>query len=141
MLFRSRAIAPSGATNGFYDTSLLSGYDQYEWVKARGNTVNAGIVVKALPWLHLAYSQSNSFNPSAPVFDVYWQPLPDPRGRTKDYGFDLEFLRDAAGRPRVNLRVKQYETADIGRSTGDIPTVVARTLRLDYYPEIGRAHV
>lgn len=131
----NKAIAPSGATNGFYDTSPLPGYDQNDWLQRRGNTTNAGIVVKVLPWLHLTYSQSNSFNPGTPVYDVYWQPLPDPRGRTKDYGFDLELFRDAGGRPRVNLRAKQYETVDIGRSSGDIPTVVVRSLRLDYYPD------
>jgi TonB-dependent Receptor Plug Domain len=131
----NRAVAPSGATLGFFDTSNLSGYDQNDWLQRRGTTTNAGLVVKALKWLHLTYSQSNSFNPSTPVYDVYWQPLPDPRGRTRDYGFDLELFRDSAGRPRLNIRAKQYETIDSGRSTGDIPTVVVRTLRLDYYPD------
>ena len=131
----NKAIAPSGTTLGFYDTSTLSGYDQNDWLQRRGNTTNAGIVLKVLPWVSLTYSQSNSFNPGTPVYDVYWKPLPDPRGRTRDYGFDLQLFRDSSGRPRVNLRAKQYETTDIGRSSGDIPTVVVRTLRLDYYPD------
>jgi hypothetical protein len=128
------AVAPSGATNGFYDQSTQSGWGQNDWIQRSGRTTNTGVVVKPLRWLRLAYSQSNSFQPGSVAYDVYWQPLPDPRGKTKDYGFDLDLFRDATGRPRINIRARQYETIDSGRSTGEVPAIITRTIQLDYIP-------
>lgn len=125
------AIAPSAATNGFYDTSDMENFGNYEWVQRGGNTTNTGVVVKVFNWLRLDYSQSNSFNPSSVAYDVYGQPLPDPRGKTKDYGFDLNFFPDVDGVPRVSIRARQYETVDFGRGSSSVNTIVQRAIRLD----------
>lgn len=125
-------IAPSAATNGFYDTSPLSSFTTKEWVQHHGKTTTAGVVVKPFRWLRLAYNQANSFIPGEPRLDAYLQPLPNPRGETKDYGFDLDLFPDASGQPRLSLRAKQYETLDSGRNPGISGTITMRALRIDY---------
>lgn len=125
------ALAPSSATNGYYNTSGMEDFGQYDWVANRGQTTNYGIVIRPLPWLGLTYSQSDAFNPGSLAYDVYGQPLPDPRGKTKDYGFDLQLLPDSSGRSRLSIRAKQYETIDAGRGTSEINTIVQRAVRLD----------
>lgn len=125
------AINPSAATDGFYDTSPMNSFGQYDWVEREGNTTTAGIVVKVFKWLSLDYSQSNSFNPSSLAYDIHGQPLPDPRANTKDYGFDLNFFPDSSGAPRLSLRARQYETIDFGRGSSSVNTIVQRAIRLD----------
>lgn len=125
------AINPSSATNGFYDTSPMNSFGQYDWVEREGNTTSAGVVVKVFDWLRLDYSQSNSFNPSSQAYDIYGQPLPDPRANTKDYGFDLSLFPDASGSPRLSIRARQYETINFGRGSSSVNTIVQRAIRLD----------
>jgi outer membrane receptor protein involved in Fe transport len=125
------AINPTAATNGFYDRSSMNLFGQNDWVGQHGNTTNAGVVVKPLRWLHLTYSQSNSFSPGSLAYDIYGQALGDPRGRTKDYGFALALFPDVSGRARLNIVAKQYETIDLGRGTSEINTIVQRAIRLD----------
>ncbi len=121
------AINPTVDTNGYYDMSPMDEYGQYEWVRRKGNTTTAGVVVKPLSWLNLSYNQSNSFSPSSTVYDVYGQPMPDPTGKTKDYGFTLKLLND-----RLVISAKQYETLAKGRGTSDLNTIVQRIIRMDY---------
>ena len=125
------ALAPSAATNGFYDRTPMDSFGQNDWVGRKGNTTNFGIVAKPLSWLHLTYSQSNSFSPGSLAYDIYGQPLTDPRGKTKDYGFALALFPDLEGRPRLNIVAKQYETIDLGRGSSEINTIVQRAIRLD----------
>lgn len=125
------AINPSAATNGFYDTSDMNSFGTYDWVESEGNTTNVGVVVRVLDWLSLTYSQSDSFNPVSTAYDIYGQPLPDPRADTKDYGFDLNFFPDAGGVPRLSIRARQYETVDFGRGSSSVNTIVQRAIRLD----------
>jgi hypothetical protein len=120
------AINPTAATNGYYDTSPVYQYGTNDWVQNKGKTDNEGIVVKPLRWLSLSYNQANSFNPGSAVYDVWGQPLPDPRGKSKDYGFSFRLFND-----RVVVTAKQYETVDIGRSTSDLNTIVQRAIRMD----------
>jgi outer membrane receptor protein involved in Fe transport len=120
------AVNPTAATNGYYDTSPLGGYGQYDWVQTRGKTTNEGIVVKPLKWLFLSYNQANSFSPGSQTYDVLGNPLPDPYGKTKDYGFQLNLLQG-----RLRITAKQFETVDIGRSTSDLNTIVQRAIRMD----------
>lgn len=125
------ALNPTAATNGFYDRSVMDSFGQYDWVGGHGRTKNYGVVVKALRWLNLTYSQSNSFSPGSLAYDIYGEALPDPQGETKDYGFALALFPDAGGRPRLNISARQYETIDRGRGSSDINTIVQRAIRLD----------
>jgi hypothetical protein len=58
-------------------------------------------------------------------------PLPDPKGKTRDYGFQLVLLNG-----RLSIRAQQYETVDDGRADSTVNTYVARTLRMDYSSSI-----
>jgi hypothetical protein len=125
------AINPTAATDGYYDMSPVFQYGTNDWVKNRGRTDNQGLVVKPLRWLSLSYNQANSFNPGSAVYDVWGKPLPDPRGKSKDYGFSLSLFPDVTGAARLVITAKQYETVDIGRSTSDLNTIVQRAIRMD----------
>ncbi|MBI5691998.1 MAG: hypothetical protein HZC55_18100 [Verrucomicrobia bacterium] len=120
------AGAPSATTNGFYDMTPMYSFGQYDWVAQRGKTDTQGIVVKALSWLSVHYNQANSFTPGSLAYDVYGQPLPDPQGETKDYGFQLNLFNN-----RLTIRATQYETLDTGRGSSEINTLVQRAIRLD----------
>ena len=120
------ATSPTTATDGFYVGPTPELWNAYDWVQNRGKTTTEGGVVKALPWLHLLYSRSTSFSPGALNYDIYGQPLPDPRGKTRDYGFQFILLNG-----RLSIRAQQYETLDIGRADSTINTYIARTLRMD----------
>jgi hypothetical protein len=87
--------------------------------------------VKPLNWVHLLYNQADSFTPGSLAYNVYGVPLPDPKGKTKDYGIQLVLFGGS-----LNIRAEQYETLDIGRADSTINTYVARTLRLDYSSSI-----
>jgi len=126
------AISPTAATNGYYDTSSMDTYSAYDWVSRKGKTTNAGIVVKPLRWLSLTYSQSDSFSPGSLAYDVEGVALPDPTGKTKDYGFSLNLFND-----RLIITAKQYETLDRGRGTSDINTIVQRADRMNYRTSSG----
>jgi hypothetical protein len=122
------AINPSTATDGFYDLSSQTLYTAYDWLKSWGTTTTSGVVVKPLSWMHLLYNKATSFTPGSLGYDVYGQPLPDPKGKTRDYGFQF-ILFDG----RLSIRAQQYETLDNGRGDSTINTYVQRTLRMDYF--------
>jgi hypothetical protein len=123
------AVSPTTASDGYYVGPIPAAWTAYDWVADRGKTTTEGGVVKALPWMHLLYTRSTSFSPGALNYDVLGQPLPDPRGKTRDYGFEFIFLND-----RLHIRAHQYETLDIGRADSTINTYVQRTLRMDGGP-------
>jgi hypothetical protein len=123
------AINPTTATDGFYIPPDPKVYGAYDWVQNRGKTTSEGIVVKPLSWIHLLYNQSNSFSPGSLAYDIYGQPLNDPKGQTKDYGFQFIFLGG-----RLSIRAQQYETVDSGRGDSTVNTYIQRTLRMDGGP-------
>ncbi len=122
----NNAISPTAATGGYYDFSPVFSYGTNDWVKQSGTTDNYGIVVKPLRWLDLAYNQANAFSPGSAVYDVWGHPLPDPIGKSKDYGFSIHLFDD-----RLVITAKQFETVDVGRSTSELNTIVQRAIRMD----------
>jgi hypothetical protein len=85
--------------------------------------------VKPLNWLHLLYNQSDSFTPGSLAYDIYGQPLNDPKGKTRDYGFQFVLFNG-----RLSIRAQQYETQDSGRGDSTVNTYIQRTLRMDGGP-------
>lgn len=131
------AINPTAATDGYFDTSPMKTYGSYDWVQHHGTTKTAGIVIKPLSWLGLTYNQSDSFSPGSTAYDVQGNALPDPSGKTKDYGFDLTLLRDRSGNERLSVRARQYETTSRGRGTDDLNTIVQRVIRMEWRSSSG----
>jgi len=121
------ASQPTTATDGYLTINQSpTVYGANDWVQSRGTTKTAGVVVKPLSWLHLLYNQSDSFTPGALGYDVNGLPLPDPKGKGKDYGFQL-VLFDS----RLTIRAQQYEDLDSSRGDSTINTYIQRTLRMD----------
>ncbi len=61
-----------------------------------------------LPWgttASLFYNRSNNFKADAPRGDIWGNIIPNPQGRTKDYGFVISTLND-----KLSLKVNWYET-------------------------------
>ena len=94
----------------------------YDFVETEANTTRAsgesktwGVVAhlpqtwaNRLPWgsgLSLFYNRGQNFKADAPRADVEGKRLPNPAGRTKDYGFVLRTLDD-----KLSLKVNWYET-------------------------------
>ena len=131
------AINPTTATDGFYIPPDPKVYGAYDWVPkpdpilggpdGHGKTTTKGVVVKPLNWIHLLYNQSNSFTPGSLAYNVYGQPLGDPKGTTRDYGFQFILFSG-----RLSIRAQQYETLDSGRGDSTVNTYVQRALRMDY---------
>jgi outer membrane receptor protein involved in Fe transport len=97
------AINPTVATDGFYILPDAKIYGASDWVHNEGKTMTKGVVVKPLRWLHLLYNQSDSFSPGSLARDVYGNPLDDPKGKTRDYGFQF-ILLDGVRFARSNTR-------------------------------------
>lgn len=112
-------------TGGFNDTTKLDNFTTQEWIKRKGRTKTAGLIVKPFNWINLRYNQSDSFKPTSLAYDVWGSPLSDPSGNSKDYGFELKLFKD-----KLRITATQYETYDINaRST--LGTIVQRAIRLD----------
>jgi outer membrane receptor protein involved in Fe transport len=82
--------------------------------------------------LSFTYNESSSFRPQDPKVNIYLQPLPNPSGRGKDYGFWLD-LADG----RVVLRVNRWQTQQLNKTSG----IASRVLRVDIPNNSGQAWI
>ena len=97
------------------------------WVHAGGKTRTAGVVVKPTRWLNLHYNQSNSFQPQGYAVGLYLNPLPDPTGHGKDYGFSLNLFNG-----KLVLRANKYDTTQINSRNGSARIIAQRVRNLDF---------
>ena len=79
-----------------------------------------------LQGLSLTYNQSDSFRPQDPRVDLYLQPLPNPSGEGKDWGFAVNAFDNT-----FVLRVNNWETSQIKARGGDAGTIAQRITRID----------
>jgi hypothetical protein len=93
----------------------------------RGTTRTAGIVVKPLPWLHLTYNQSDSFNPATQGVDTYGDLLDNPYGESKDYGVRISMLNE-----RLWVSLNKYEAKTTNDRNSGTSRVAARALPFDF---------
>jgi hypothetical protein len=105
----SNNVGPDGFPISY---SYLTNFTNQPWnvtnthtgaTEASGMTRTKGIVVKPFRWLNLQYNQSTSFKPAGYAIDLQAQPLPNPNGRTKDYGFTLNLFSG-----KLVMRVNKY---------------------------------
>jgi len=96
------------------DYSYLSNFTNQPWNvvntltgarEASGMTRTKGIVVKPFRWLNFQYNQSSSFKPAGYAINLQAEPLPNPNGRTKDYGFTVNLFKG-----KLVMRVNKYES-------------------------------
>lgn len=81
-----------------------------------GESKSYGIVVHSPKWisqklpgntrLSVFYNRSENFKADAPRGDIFGTAIPNPEGRTKDYGVVISTLDD-----RLTLKINRYETA------------------------------
>ncbi len=138
-----RPIDPATA---LIDTSNLFRYGvNKRWTK--GATKQKGIVVKPFfGWtsidekansgnvvadiargLAFHYYESDSFQPADTQYNVFGDPLPNPTGTGKDYGFSLNNILGS----RFSMRVSKYETFQ-ENARGTIGVISTRANRLDF---------
>ncbi|MCX6952487.1 MAG: TonB-dependent receptor plug domain-containing protein [Verrucomicrobia bacterium] len=72
------------------------------------------------------YNQSDSFQPADTAYNVFLEQLPNPQGKTKEYGFSLNLFDN-----RLYLRATHFETTQFHARTG-IGTVATRAMAMDF---------
>lgn len=72
------------------------------------------------------YNQSDSFQPADTAYNVFLEQLPNPQGKTKEYGFSLSMFDN-----RLYLRATRFETTQFRARTG-IGTVATRAMAMDF---------
>ncbi len=115
---------PNGIVLDYDSTFTLNPTD---WVHAGGKTTTAGIVVKPTRWLNFHYNQSDSFQPQGYAVGLYLNPLPDPTGQGKDYGFSLNLFNG-----KLVLRANRYDTTQINSRNGSARIIAQRVRNLDF---------
>lgn len=107
------------------------------WEEKAGQSRTQGVVVKPFRWLNLNYNQSDSFKPETLAYNINGELLPNPTGKTKDYGVTLKLFNE-----KLVARVTHYDTVEKNSRNGSITSAaVTRTLRLFYDPSSSNAIV
>ncbi|HEU5078701.1 MAG TPA: TonB-dependent receptor plug domain-containing protein [Opitutaceae bacterium] len=127
------AIDPNGLStdlgwmNDFDDDPYLITNKLTGTTKSVGYTQTRGIVVKPLSWLQLRYSDSNSLKPESFAIDFQGNPLSNPHGETRDYGFRL-YPFDG----KLIIGLSHFHTFSNGSRKSDATTVAARITNFDF---------
>ncbi len=125
----------SGATPIFSSTAdgiILNPDSIYQltpndWVHAGGKTKTAGVVVKPTRWLNAYANVSDSFQPAGVAVGLFLNPLPDPTGKGKDFGFSVNLFDG-----KLVARVNKYETTQIDTRNSSNRTLAQRVRNLDF---------
>ena len=115
---------PSGEITLDYDSIHQMDPD---WTFNQGKTKTAGVVLKPKPWLHLHANASDSFQPAGSAVGLFLNPLPDPTGEGKDYGFTINLFSG-----KLIARVNKYETTQFDTRNGSNRTLAQRVRNLDF---------
>lgn len=116
------------------DEDVFNSWAAGDWLLGEGYTTSKGIVLKPLRWLHFHANESDSFNPAPLRYSVRLQPLPDPSGKTEDFGFSLKLFDN-----KLLLRATRYKTTSVNSRAGTGSTIALRTTRLDFAWATGNA--
>src|SRR5258708_6576728 len=116
---------PANPNYGLIDSTNLKNFGTNKRWTA-GNTNTKGVVLKVMPWLHLSYNQSDSFVPSDTQYNLFGEALPNPTGKSKDYGLTLILFEG-----KLIAKVNKYKTFD-QNARGSLGVVATRAIRLDF---------
>jgi hypothetical protein len=136
--------------DGFFtDTSNLNNFGANKKWRA-GDTNTKGVVVKpfrgwqaidrwadqstgfarfaaqTLRGLQFHYNESDSFQPADTAYNVFLEALPNPTGKTKEYGASLSMFDN-----RLYVRLTHFETTQF-HSRSSIGVVATRAMSLDF---------
>ena len=109
------------------DWAASNGWENADWMLAKGPTRTAGLVLKPFPWLSLHGNRSDSFKPAGVAYGMHFQVLPDPSGKGEDAGFSLNLLQG-----RLALRFNQHKTTSVNSRNGQSAVFGTRTYRMDF---------
>lgn len=109
------------------DEDIYNTWSKADWSVGQGTTTSSGVVIKPVRWLSFHATRSDSFNPSALGISLRQEVLPDPSGRTEDYGIGLKLFGD-----KLIARVNRYKTVSVNARNGTGTTIAQRTSRLDF---------
>jgi len=126
--YNTTGVAPVLQADGIHVVeSSVKQWAARNWAFNQGQTKTAGIVLKPLNWLYLHANASDSFQPNTYAVDLHLNPLPDPSGKGKDFGFTLSLLGG-----KLITRVNHYETKQINSRNGQSATLAIRLRGLDF---------
>jgi outer membrane receptor protein involved in Fe transport len=91
---RTRASNPSviDPATGFADNAPLSTWQ--DWSEKSGKTRTISVVGRPVRWLGLTYNRSDSFEPAESAVSFFGKQLPNPTGKGRDIGFNINLLND-----------------------------------------------
>lgn len=94
--------------------------------RAAESTGSARFFGQLVSGFRVHYNQSDSFQPADTAYNVFLEQLPNPQGKTKEYGFSLSMFDN-----RLYLRATRFETTQFRARTG-IGTVATRAMAMDF---------
>ncbi|HVW22781.1 MAG TPA: TonB-dependent receptor, partial [Opitutaceae bacterium] len=138
-----------GADGISFNYPSINGWSVGDYHFNSGKTTQVGYVVrpfKDIPWLQRGSRQggvvgylegmllntsaflnnSNSFIPANFATNVFLQPLPNPYGTDKEYGFEVQ-----SPDGKLDFRLQHYETTAFAARNGDAGTIAQRVTRID----------
>ena len=93
---------------------------------AAGGPGPARFLGQVVQGFRVHYNQSDSFQPADTAYNVFLEQLPNPQGKTKEYGFSLSLFDN-----RLYVRATRFETIQFHARTG-IGTVATRAMAMDF---------
>ncbi len=96
------------------------------WLNQFGDTSTFGAVVKPTRWLNLFYNQSDSFTPAPALQTLFGDPLPNPSGSGKDYGFSFTALDG-----KLSAKINRFQAKELNSRGSEAGTLANRTFRLE----------
>ncbi|HVS53754.1 MAG TPA: TonB-dependent receptor plug domain-containing protein [Opitutaceae bacterium] len=139
-------LLPDGIT---FDSSIIDTWAAGDYYHTGGQTTNVQFVARpfadtpvlasvaqqgaggkflsdVLGGLSVNYNQSRSFLPTVPAQDLFKNPLPNPTGSDRSWGFGLNLLDG-----KLVVRVSHYDDYQRDAQTNDMNTMAGRVLRVD----------
>ncbi len=131
-VFASDWRITTGADDRRLDPTTLVGPNNERYSRSEGDSTSWSVVLHTPTWLReklpfgsnlsLFYNRSDNFEALTGRSDVYGNTIPNPTGKTKDYGVVLSVLDD-----KVSFKINWFETsvsnATIDSGTGSLQAV------------------
>ena len=107
---------------------VLKPFRGWSWFERTANngTGLSQLIAQTLRGLNFHYNRSDSFQPADTAYNVFLQELPNPTGKSEEYGVSLGMFDD-----KLNLRLTHQKTLQFHTRSG-IGTVATRAMSIDF---------